>query len=110
MVDAFLGWKLPTDFSPDAGISFDSEYEKKWGMPTGTNLLHAGQARQMVEHILCGCEPKPVQIPAELVEWANSWKEDDNDLQSYLLGCNDMRYFVKSQLDKMKGENNDNDN
>jgi hypothetical protein len=31
MVDAFLGWKLPTDFSPDAGISFDSEYEKKWG-------------------------------------------------------------------------------
>jgi hypothetical protein len=103
MVDAFLGWKLPIDFSPDAGISFDCEYEKKWGMPTGTNLLHAGQAQQMVEHILCGYEPKPAQeISAELVEWANSWQEDDSDMPSYLVGCNDMKHFVKSQLEKMK--------
>jgi hypothetical protein len=103
MVAAFLGWKLPTDFSPDAGISFDSEYGEKWGMPTGTNLLHAGQARQMVEHILCGCEPTPAQVPAELVEWANSWQEDDSDMPSYLVGCNDMKHFVKSQLEKRKG-------
>jgi hypothetical protein len=104
MVDAFLGWKLPTDFSPDAGISFDCEYGKKWGMPTGTNLLHAGQAQQMVEHILCGCEPKIAQeIPAELVDWANSWQEDDSDMPSYLIGCNDMKYFVNAQLEKMKG-------
>jgi hypothetical protein len=103
MVNAFLGWKLPTDFSPDAGISFDCEYEKKWGMPTGTNLLHAGQAQQMIEHILCGCEPTPAQVPAELVGWANSWQEDDSDMPSYLIGCNDMKHFVKSQLEKMKG-------
>jgi hypothetical protein len=104
MVDAFLGWKLPIEFSPDAGISFDGEYGKKWGMPTGTNLLHAGQAQQMVEHILCGCEPNPAQIPDELVEWANSWQEDDSDMPSYLIGCNDMKHFVKSQLGKMKGK------
>jgi hypothetical protein len=108
MVNAFLGWKLPTDFSPDAGISFDCEYGKKWGMPTGTNLLHAGQAQQMVEHILCGCEPKPAQdTPTELVDWANSWQEDDSDMPSYLIGCNDAKHFVKSQLEKMKGGKND---
>lgn len=53
MVDRFLGWKLPVDFWPDAGISFaphasqthDSPY---W--PTGTNLLHAGQALEMFKH------------------------------------------------------------
>jgi hypothetical protein len=49
-------------------------------------------------------EQKPAQeIPAELVEWANSWKEDDSDMTSYLIGCNDMKHFVKSQLEKMKG-------
>jgi hypothetical protein len=49
-------------------------------------------------------EPKPAQeIPAELVKWANSWQEDDSDMPSYLIGCNDMKHFVKSQLEKMKG-------
>jgi hypothetical protein len=76
MVNAFLGWKLPIDFSPDAGISFDGEYGKKWGMPTGTNLLHAGQAQQMVEHILCGGEPKPAQIHAELIAWVRMQRND----------------------------------
>jgi DNA-binding transcriptional MerR regulator len=50
-------------------------------------------------------EQKPAQeIPAELVEWANSWQEDDSDMPSYLTGCNDMKHFVKSQLEKMKGK------
>jgi hypothetical protein len=49
-------------------------------------------------------EQKPAQeIPSELVEWANSWQEDDSDMPSYLIGCNDMKHFVKSQLEKMKG-------
>jgi hypothetical protein len=49
-------------------------------------------------------EQKPAQeIPAELVAWANSWQEDDSDMPSYLVGCNDMKHFVKSQLGKMKG-------
>jgi hypothetical protein len=57
MVDRFLGWKLPSDFAPDAGISFDREYGEKWGMPSGTNLLHAGQAREMVKHMLADALP-----------------------------------------------------
>lgn len=55
MVNRFLCWKLPKDFGPDAGIRFapgplqtpDGPY---W--PTGTNLLHAGQAQAMFEHCL----------------------------------------------------------
>lgn len=28
MVDRFLGWRLPDDFSPDAGISFKAEFNE----------------------------------------------------------------------------------
>lgn len=59
MVDRFLGWKLPNDFAPDAGVSLDRAYTDKWGMPSGTNLLHAGQVRQMIEHML-GDKLKPL--------------------------------------------------
>ena len=59
MVNRFLGWKLPKDFAPDAGISFTApkhyedgdEYEPLW-WPVGTNLLTADQAREMVQHML----------------------------------------------------------
>lgn len=59
-VDRFLGWKLPEDFCPDAGISFEREYSTKWGMPSGTNLFHAGQAKQMLEYVLQDT-PSPAQ-------------------------------------------------
>lgn len=52
MVDRFLCWKLPDDFAPDAGISFDGTYKDKWGMPVGTNLLNADQAKAMILHML----------------------------------------------------------
>lgn len=52
MVDRFLGWKLPEDFAPDAGIYFDAAYKEKWGMPIGTNLLNADQAKAMILHML----------------------------------------------------------
>ena len=52
MVNKFLGWKLPEDFAPDAGISFDTAYGEKWGMPTGTNLLTASQAKEMILSML----------------------------------------------------------
>jgi len=58
MVDRFLGWKLPRDFAPDAGISFQptkpyevDEFGNSW-WPIGTNLLHAGQAEEMIRHLL----------------------------------------------------------
>ena len=69
-VNRFLGWRLPEDFCPDAGISFKPEYNveymAKQGLPpsrhepTGTNLFNADQARQMIEYILgIPAAPKP---------------------------------------------------
>ncbi len=55
MVGRFLGWKLPKDFSPDGGISFS---ESAW-WPSGTNLLHAGQAKQMLKHVVGGAPVMP---------------------------------------------------
>lgn len=52
MADRFLCWKLPEDFSPDAGIAFDAAHKEKWGMPIGTNLLNADQAKAMILHLL----------------------------------------------------------
>lgn len=59
MVDRLLCWRLPDSFSPDAGIAFTKpselyphmeQTEHMW--PTGTNLLDAEQAEQMVRHML----------------------------------------------------------
>ena len=54
MVNRFLAWKLPQDFSPDAGITFvpptENAGEHFW--PTGTNLLTATQVKVMLEHVV----------------------------------------------------------
>ena len=50
-VDRFLAWKLPEDFSPDAGITYKKP-DMPWRGPTGTNLLTALQAEAMIRHIL----------------------------------------------------------
>ena len=58
LVNRFLMWKLPENFSPDCGISFkpstpysgDEFGNSSW--PIGTNLLTADQAKQMLEYIL----------------------------------------------------------
>lgn len=58
LVSRFLCWKLPKDFCPDGGISFNRvvngselEYGSMW-WPIGTNLLTATQAREMILHML----------------------------------------------------------
>lgn len=59
MVDRFLGWSLPQNFTPDGGISFERtgntgtphEYENR---PSGTNLLDATQAEAMVRYMVDG--------------------------------------------------------
>lgn len=59
MVDRFLMWKLPKDFNPDNGISFDpiasrgTAYETR-REPVGTNLLSAAEADAMVRHMIEG--------------------------------------------------------
>lgn len=57
MVERFLQWKLPNDFRPDNGISYEPTYKASNGEwfhrnPTGTNLFTAVQARAMVKHML----------------------------------------------------------
>jgi hypothetical protein len=54
MVNRFLGWRLPDDFAPDFGISFDRDVPGCWpgSWPTGTNLLNADQAKAMLEYVL----------------------------------------------------------
>lgn len=72
MVDRFLGWKLPNDFAPDGGVTFNRHYntlvngkvtecERTYGdtwWPIGTNLLTAEQAEQMFSYVLAAA-PKP---------------------------------------------------
>jgi len=62
MVTRFLSWRLPDDFSPDAGISFEPEYNVEYMAkrgeppkrhnPVGTNLFTAAQAEQMVRYMI----------------------------------------------------------
>src|SRR4051812_6674479 len=56
MVNRFLSWNLPKDFSPDCGISFKPPQTPHpigyW--PIGTNLFTADQAKAMLEHVLGG--------------------------------------------------------
>lgn len=59
LVNRFLGWRLPQDFSPDFFIKFDREaairlHDSTNGTawPIGTNLLNADQAREMLKFLL----------------------------------------------------------
>jgi hypothetical protein len=59
MTEQFLGWKLPENFNPDGGISFEPvgnkgtphEFKRE---PTGTNLLDYNQAEAMVMYMIRG--------------------------------------------------------
>ena len=46
-VNRFLTWKLPVTVKPDL-CALDTSYPHR----TGTNLLSAAEARQMLEHVL----------------------------------------------------------
>ena len=66
MVERFLQWKLPEDFSPDAGISFKADYNEgaPYPMkhePSGTNLLNYTQAEDMVYHMVDGMSDREMQ-------------------------------------------------
>lgn len=65
MVDRFLNWKLPLNWNPDNGISFERfgnkgtphQYER---FPVGTNLLDATQAEGLVRHMVAESKPDNV--------------------------------------------------
>lgn len=59
MVNRFLGWKLPENFNPDAGISFKAAFNEHTAHPmrhepSGTNLFDATQADAMVRYMIEG--------------------------------------------------------
>lgn len=59
MVNRFLGWKLPANFHPDAGISFKAAFNEHTAHPmkhepSGTNLFDADQATAMVRYMIDG--------------------------------------------------------
>lgn len=59
MVERFLGWRLPENFNPDCGISFEKDYNQNtpWPAqhePVGTNLFDYSQATEMVRYMLEG--------------------------------------------------------
>lgn len=64
MVSRFLAWKLPANFNPDGGISFERDYNVAFNAangqppsvhePVGTNLFTATQAEAMIRHMLEG--------------------------------------------------------
>jgi hypothetical protein len=61
MVNRFLGWKLPENFNPDAGISFKAAFNEHTAHPmkhepTGTNLFDATQADAMVRYMVEGSD------------------------------------------------------
>jgi hypothetical protein len=70
MVDRFLMWKLPADFTPDNGITFDAVAGRDGPSPftrepQGTNLLDATQARAMVLHMLDGLPSEDIGRPVK---------------------------------------------
>lgn len=65
MVNRFLSWQLPDDFSPDGGIEFRKTAEWQHG-PTGTNLLNAQQAEAMIRHLLYPSPAEVVDLIGEL--------------------------------------------
>ena len=75
MVNRFLGWTLPKDFRPDAGISYNPAVninhttgEPYPNTPSGTNLFTAEQAEQMILHMLSATpQPPKVQIDLQAV-------------------------------------------
>ena len=59
LVARFLGWRLPENFNPDAGISFKRTFNEGTPYPmkhepVGTNLFDASQAEQMVRYMVDG--------------------------------------------------------
>ncbi len=72
MVDRFLGWRLPENFSPDNGVSFKPTFNDHLPNPmkhepTGTNLFDATQADAMVRYMVEGLlAPAPIEEPVEL--------------------------------------------
>lgn len=79
MVARFLNWRLPEEFYPDCGISFEGTYKGMSGPvkhePVGTNLFSGVQAEAMVRHMLEGLplRMKETDSLRAVVDFVDSW-------------------------------------
>lgn len=95
MAQSFLAWRLPEDFKPDGGISFQRFYRTYSGreminIPTGTNLFNFEQAEAMARHMIAGLPGAP-DAPGAFNEKAAdaladllNMAADTGDKESYL--------------------------
>lgn len=93
MVDRFLMWKLPDDFNPDGGISFQRMFNEHtpWprkAEPVGTNLFDAQQAEAMVRHML---EGMPVAIAK-----AEATPSDAAEREELAKWCDDQKMYCRA--------------
>lgn len=101
MATRFLGWRLPENFQPDAGISFKAEFNEHTAHPmrhepTGTNLFDATQAETMVRFMVDGLpnsltgEDDPPFFRAYALKVGHTLTEQDvSDIQKVLGDFND---------------------
>ncbi len=75
MVSRFLVWRLPENFQPDGGISFNPMFNEHTDPPmqhepSGTNLLNYQQAEAMVRHMVEGIPETQAAVAAALMQAA----------------------------------------
>ncbi|WP_052435653.1 hypothetical protein [Bradyrhizobium japonicum] len=93
LVDRFLSWHLPRDFNPDGGIRFSRAVPASadrpiiQDMPTGTNLLDARQADELVRHMIEGMPDGPLESFAWLIE-----APGQHYLRAVKIGSNEFRW------------------
>lgn len=87
-VNKFLCWKLPEDFAPDGGISFDRSGHKY--EPVGTNLFTAIQAERM----FLDCLP-------ELVNDETAWLVELQDDGAKWVGVEDKKFIWTTDPNKV---------
>lgn len=84
MVDRFLMWRLPRDFNPDCGISFDNgEAYGARREPVGTNLFSATEADAMVRHMLAEMPGAPAPDDVHIVVSTETYEE----VRQRLISC-----------------------
>ena len=111
LVNRFLRWKLPEDFSPDGGITYNKiqypPHTTYTYIPVGTNLFTADQAKAMFEYLLSEPQPilsqrKPTISKMETTDPVGYavWNEVENewDLDSSIKNHHDMGHVDNSKI------------
>jgi hypothetical protein len=103
LVDRFLSWPLPESVCSDLTVTFPGRPHR-----TGTNLLTAIEAKQMLEHVLAGAAPRVgedevIERCAKLIE-EHYWDSFQNDrrLDAHVKSLAKMIRALKS---KQEGDN-----